>query len=146
MLHLRSITVKKNKIKYLCVLFTFLFCSCEYEESISFDIQNGLEHPIKIEFSPLLNSTNSLGYKNRRLDTIINSNESLLIYQESGGIVCATCDAKDRRTEKWNIDSLLITVNDTIQFTKFNNSRFWDFTSDRANAYYRLFINENKIK
>lgn len=114
--------------------------SCEYEEHFTYSVSNELDRPVRVSFYNTGEGYNR--YENSDIDTLLGTMNTIVIYEESGGLIGITQNAEDHRAIYWDIDSLRITLNDSIVFDKFSNSVYWSFSSDDADGEYFLVINE----
>ncbi len=114
--------------------------SCEYLEVNIYKVKNTSDKPIYIEFTVLPENQPPYGDTISSIDTIIPPLSIVELYSQEGGIVCTTCTIEKHKEEEWNIDSLLITIDDTVDYYKFKKYEYWKFKADKSVGYYTLDI------
>lgn len=136
-----------NKLKFLWFFLGLIsLVSCEYQAYYSYRVKNKLKEPIRVEFKlPPELFYNAYEDALKDIDTLLNPMESILIYEQSGGIVCMTCEVSDHRDDYWDIDSLSITTDAGVTYEQFKESHNWIFSADKASGYYKLIMDESKF-
>ena len=138
--------VQTRILHILSIIFLFICCiSCDYVEMNTYQVKNEFHKPIRVRHI-LVESQPIYADSIHDIDTIIPVMGSVVLYEREGGIICATCKAEDHRDQYWDIDSLYIIIDDTLTFTKFSFSDYWDFTANKSRGCYTLKINEEKLK
>jgi len=127
------------------LLFCFMCVSCEYLEVNIYKVKNTSDKPIHIEFTVLPENQPPYGDSISNIDTIIPPLSIVELYSQEGGIVCTTCTIEKLKEEEWNIDSLLITIDDTVEYSKFKNYEYWKFRADKSVGHYTLEITDELL-
>lgn len=128
-------------INLIPILFLVSICfSCEYQELDIFKVKNSTDKPIEVSFTVLPENQPPYGDPINDLDTILPPMSTVELYEQLGGIICTFCTIEKLKEEEWNIDSLLITIDDTVVYSKFANYEYWKFRADKSVGRYSLEI------
>ena len=131
----------KNRTIVVAYLSIVFLCSCECWGEYTYSVENRLNRSIQVQY------IDDSYRATEDIDTLVDPQKKIVLFLRSGGVVCGgnRCNCNIQEDTPWRMDSLIITIDDTLRYTRFGNRDYWVFRSENTDGYYDLIIDEGKI-